>query len=116
MGSRMVFVLLVVTLSLGLSAVARAEAPAPTGVTGTPGDGTATLTWSPVLEAVDGYEVIDASDPTKVLATVPQSDAPSARITGLVNGVESSYRVRSLDATGQAGTASDPPVAVIPNG
>src|SRR4051795_206349 len=114
MGGRKLFVLLALALLLGLSGVARAEAPAPADVTGTPGNNSATLRWSPVLEAVNGYEVVDASDPTKVLQTVPQSDSPSAEIPG-VNGVPGSYRVHAVDATGQDGLDSEP-VTVTPNG
>src|SRR4051812_24555645 len=114
MGARKLFVLLAFALSLGLTGVARAEAPAPSDVTGTAGNNSATLRWSPVLEAVNGYEVVDASDPTKVLQTVPQSDSPSAEIPG-VNGVPGSYRVHAVDATGQDGLDSEP-VTITPNG
>src|SRR4051812_39791122 len=114
MGARKLFVLLAFALSLGLTGVARAEAPAPSDVTGTAGNNSATLRWSPVLEAVNGYEVVDASDPTKVLQSVPQSDSPGAGIPG-VNGVPGSYRVHAVDATGQNGLDSEP-VTVTPDG
>src|SRR3954451_20132135 len=109
MGSRLL--LLTVAITLALCAVARADAlPAPADFKGSPGDGVAKLSWSPVLGAA-GYEVLDASD--KVVAS-PDAAATGADIAG-TNGVPATYRVRAVDFSAAPGDLS-PQVEVTPNG
>jgi hypothetical protein len=94
--------------------VARGSAPlAPLAVTATPGDGTATATWTPGGDGgspVTAY-VVTAS-PGGVSATVA-AGARSASLAGLVDGTPYTLSVRAVNALGAgAPTASQPVVPV----
>ncbi|HVL89167.1 MAG TPA: S8 family serine peptidase [Actinomycetota bacterium] len=94
------------------SATTLADLAAPsqvTGLTGTPGNRSATVSWAAATDnvAVAGYEVFKDG----VLAASPTGTA--ATITGLTNGVSYEFKVRAKDTAGNVGAFSDP-VSVIP--
>lgn len=79
---------------------------APTGLAGTPGDGTATLTWS-AADGADSYEVLSDG---AVVTTTPQL---TVTLTGLVNGETYTYAVRARNEAG-ASAASQPVQVSLP--
>jgi fibronectin type 3 domain-containing protein len=86
---------------------------APTGVTGTPGDGQATLSWTANTEPDLGAYRVLAADGT-VAATVP-APATQAVVRGLANGTPVSFTVVAVDTSGNPSTASAA-VTVVPAG
>ncbi len=92
---------------------------APTGVTGTPGNGSVTVTWvnpdddggSPLT----GYEVRAYSGAsTEPVATVPVgASATSAVVTGLANGTAYTFTVAAVNGAG-TGAESAPSASVVP--
>jgi hypothetical protein len=89
---------------------------APAGVTATPGDGEATVSWQPAgtngPDPVTGYHVV--ADPGG--ATVDAAaGAASAVVGGLVNGTAYTFTVVAANAHGD-GPASEPSGAVTPAG
>ena len=86
-------------------------APAPTGVTATPGNGSATVSWAlPSTEAnVTGFEV--TRQPGAVTTTLPAT-ARSHTATGLTNGTSYTYSVKALSPDGNSAAVAAP--AVVP--
>ncbi|WP_345454070.1 fibronectin type III domain-containing protein, partial [Nocardioides marinquilinus] len=91
--------------------------PAPTGLTATPGDRTATLTWDPVtapdgapVTDLAGYHVHTATNPTgpwtqltptnSPITPVSPTATPTYTATGLTNGTTYYYAVTATDTTG----------------
>lgn len=88
-------------------------AGAPTGLTTVPGDGTVTLGWTAPTEnggaAVTGYRVetsTDGGDEWHTAIADTGSDATTATVDGLINGVDVQFRVIALNDAG-AGEPSD---------
>ncbi|WP_432574283.1 fibronectin type III domain-containing protein, partial [Kineococcus sp. SYSU DK005] len=80
---------------------------APTGVSGTPGEGSATISWAANGEDdLARYDVLDGDG--QVVASV-RAPGTSATMTNLANGTTTSYRVIALDT---AGNASAPSAAI----
>ncbi|NHC16396.1 fibronectin type III domain-containing protein, partial [Motilibacter deserti] len=91
---------------------------APTGVTATPGDGTATVTWTaPASDGgsqITGY-VITPRDPdgNALPAVEAAADATSAPVGSLLNGTPYTFTVVAKNAQG-TGIASAPSALVTP--
>jgi putative cell wall-binding protein len=89
---------------------------APTGVTATPGDGSATVTWTP--PASDGGTAITSYrinvQPGTLFANAGPSDT-SVSFTGLTNGVAVSFTVKAYNDIGPS-AASLPSNEVTPAG
>lgn len=84
---------------------------APTGVTAVaPGDGTATLSWSPSPGTVAGYSVLTGG------RMVTATTGTSVKLTGLTNGQTYTYTVRAHDGVGGVSTPSAPVTAKPPGG
>lgn len=90
---------------------------APTGITASPGDGSATVSWNAPASnggsPITGYTVTPFIGAT---AQTPQVFASTARtqiITGLANGTAYTFRVAATNAAG-TGTVSAPSAAVTP--
>ncbi|HEY5051603.1 MAG TPA: fibronectin type III domain-containing protein [Acidothermaceae bacterium] len=95
-------------------AVTPATTPgAPTGVTGTPGETQATVTWTaPVSNggsAITGYTVTASPG----VATATTAGATSAVVIGLTDGTPYTFTVTATNGNG-AGPASDPSPSVVP--
>ncbi len=92
---------------------------APTGVSASPGNGTATVSWtapddggSPITSyTVTPYIGSQAQTPTTVTGTPP---ATSATISGLTNGTAYTFTVAATNSVG-TGSASSPSNAVTPS-
>jgi Fibronectin type III domain/Putative collagen-binding domain of a collagenase len=87
---------------------------APTNVAGVPGDGQATVSWTPANDngsPITRY-VVTAS-PGGATATTPGGNKTSATVTGLTNGTSYAFTVVATNAAGD-GPASLPSVAVVP--
>ena len=86
-------------------------APAPTGVTATPGNAAATVSWTlPTTDAnVTGFEV--TRQPGGATYTVPAT-ARSYTNTGLANGTSYTYSVKTLSPDGNSSAVAAP--AVVP--
>jgi Zn-dependent metalloprotease len=86
---------------------------APTGVTGMPGNGQVTVSWTPPSNdggsLITGYEV--TGSPTGSCST---SGATSCIVTGLTNGTPYTFTVRATNGVGQ-GPPSAASGAVIPD-
>ncbi|GAB4081700.1 hypothetical protein GCM10028783_26490 [Modestobacter muralis] len=89
----------------------RTAPAAPTGVTATPGDGQATLSWTAGTEPDLAAHRVLAGDGT-VVATVT-APATQAVVRGLANGAATTFTVVAVDAAGNASGASAP-VTVTP--
>jgi fibro-slime domain-containing protein/RHS repeat-associated protein len=93
---------------------AAAVPDAPTGVSATPGDGSAVVTWIPPADGgptpIVTYTV---TYPGGTLTTVPGT-ATSATITGLTNGTAYTFTVRATNAAG-TGPESAPSAPVTPH-
>jgi hypothetical protein len=88
----------------------------PTGLTGTPGNGTATLSWSaPSSDGgspIDWY-VIQAGTSDDILEMV---GGHTATLAGLTNGTTYSFRVHAQYASGDDGPAATVQVTPTPRG
>jgi Fibronectin type III domain len=87
---------------------------APTGVSASPGDTTAAVSWTapfspPNAPAIASYLVTDGSGDT-CTATAPTT---TCTVTGLTDGTAYSFTVAAISATGVTGAASAP-VSVTP--
>ena len=94
-----------------------ATAPgAPTDVTAVPGDGSATITWTPPADdggsPVTGYRINSEPGATWEL---PPGDATSWTFPGLTNGVSYTFKIRAVNAVG-SGAYSDWSNTVVPDG
>jgi subtilisin family serine protease len=86
---------------------------APTGIAASPGNRSATVTWSPASDngsPVTGYTI--TSSPGGVTTTVP-GDATRATVTGLTNGTGYTFTVVATNAAGNS-AVSAPSSAVTP--
>lgn len=95
------------------ASVPAAVPDAPTGVTGTAGDGTATLQWTAPADggsAVTGY-VVEQFD-GKGWKTVAEPTGTTTVISGLTNGTAYRFRIAAKNATGTGPATSD--VSVTP--
>ncbi|NIZ93486.1 fibronectin type III domain-containing protein [Kineococcus rubinsiae] len=81
----------------------------PAGFTATPGDGSVTLSWTPVGDA-DLARYVVRDDAGNVVATLDGS-ATSTTITGLANGQAVTYRIVAVDAAGNVSVPSGPVTA-----
>ncbi|TEX47786.1 MAG: hypothetical protein B7C54_01600, partial [Acidimicrobiales bacterium mtb01] len=95
----------------------------PTGVSGTPGDGQVTVSWTaPVSNggsAVTGYVVTVSSDGSYAsagagsCASAVSSTSTSCTVTGLSNGTAYTFKVAAVNAAG-TGSESTPSSSVTP--
>jgi len=95
---------------------------APTGVGASPGDGSATVSWSPPGSdggsAVTGYNVYEGTSAggesaTPVNASPLAADASSLPVTGLTNGTTYFFTVTALNANGESVASSE--VSAMPS-
>lgn len=86
---------------------------APSGLSATPGNGTATLTWNPVSGDVTRYEIHRGTAPAN-LSRVGDVPAPANTYvaTGLTNGVPYYFAVAAVDSAGTASGLSEETVTV----
>jgi Fibronectin type III domain len=88
----------------------------PTDVTAVPGDGSATITWTPPADdggsPITGYRI--NSDPGATWVS-PPGDATSWTFPGLTNGVSYTFKIRAVNDAGP-GLYSDWSNTVVPNG
>jgi hypothetical protein len=95
----------------------RTVADAPTAVTGTPGNGQVTVTWTaPVSNggaAITGYRVEFSSDNGGTWTLFSSSATSPTTVTGLSNGTAYLFRVAAVNAAG-AGAAGQSAAAVTP--
>src|SRR5664279_678614 len=105
------------------ASVTPATAPAaPTGLSATPGNASATLSFTPGSDggsAVTGYQVsTDGGDHWTTLATSPGAGATRpGPVTGLTNGIPYSVKVRAVNSVGTgapSAAASVTPAATAP--
>ncbi len=89
---------------------------APTGLTATPGNGTATLSWS-ATSSDDGssivWYVIQAGTSDDILEMV---GGHTVTLAGLTNGTTYTFRVHAQDATGEDGPAATVQVTPVLRG
>jgi hypothetical protein len=89
---------------------------APTGLTATPGNGTATLSWS-APSSDDGssivWYVIQAGTSDDILEMV---SGRTVTLAGLTNGTTYTFRVHAQDATGEDGSAATVQVTPVLRG
>jgi hypothetical protein len=89
---------------------------APTGLTATPGNGTATLSWS-APSSDDGssivWYVIQAGTSDDILEMV---SGHTVTLAGLTNGTTYTFRVHAQDATGEDGSAATVQVTPVLRG
>jgi len=92
---------------------------APGAVAGTPGDGTATLSWAaPFVTAgrsISGYAVEYSSDGGWTWLTGPRTvgAATNVVVSGLTNGLAYQFRVAAYGAAGVGGFSKPTPAAVV---
>ncbi|WP_159810497.1 putative Ig domain-containing protein, partial [Cellulomonas citrea] len=84
---------------------------APTGVTATPGDGAATVTFTPPTftggAPVDGYQVsTDGGQTWTTVTTTASGSTRTATVTGLTNGQTYSVKVRAFNEAGGGAASS----------
>jgi hypothetical protein len=100
------------------AASARQAAPtvpgAPTGLTATPGNGIATLSWSaPSSDGgspVDSYVIEGGASPSGSIVEKAGGHRHAATISGLTNGTTYYFRVRAENAYGDGASAAAVPV------
>jgi streptogramin lyase len=86
--------------------------PAPTGLRAVPGDGEATVTWTPPPSgtSITGYTIV--ASPGGATTTVSPV-VPAATVTGLTNGTPYTFTVAAINAAG-SGPASVASAVVTP--
>ncbi|GAA2569471.1 hypothetical protein GCM10010435_49360 [Winogradskya consettensis] len=103
---------------------------APTGLSAVPGPSKAILTFSPPASdggsAITGYEASTNNGTTWAALTTTGSSTRTGTVTGLINGIAYTVRVRAVNAVGTStasasttvtpATAPDAPTALIPVG
>ncbi|MGF7239408.1 MAG: GDSL-type esterase/lipase family protein [Frankia sp.] len=93
-----------------------APLPAPTGLTATPGNTTATLTWNPVTGAA-GYYVyyrdVTAGQTTFTRWTNPVTTTATTSIW-MTNGHQYQFAISTLTTTGVEGTTTAPVTVTLP--
>jgi titin len=92
---------------------------APTGVSGTPGNGQVTLSWTAPASnggsAVTGYRVTPFVGASAQTPVVFNSTATTQTVTGLVNLTAYTFRVAAINAAG-TGADSNPSSLIVPAG
>ena len=95
-----------VNASAAISNLASCQAvpDAPTGVTGTPGDGQVTLSWTTPsnqgTSAITGYRVTPYIGASAQTVQTFNSTATSQSVTGLANGTAYTFKVAAINASG----------------
>ena len=91
---------------------------APTTVSAVPGEGAATVTWTPPSSngglPITGYVVTPYAGTTPGTAQTFQSTATTQTVTGLTNGTGYGFRVAAVNSAG-TGPESAPSLTVVPS-
>ncbi|MCA1684192.1 MAG: fibronectin type III domain-containing protein, partial [Actinobacteria bacterium] len=91
---------------------------APSGVTAVPGEGLATLTWSPPASnggsPISGYVVTPYVGTTARTAQTFPSTATTQTVTGLANGTAYGFKVAAVNSAG-TGPQSETSLEVVPS-
>jgi hypothetical protein len=108
---------LMATLALRSAGPAPTDPPgAPTGVVAVPGDGSATVSWTPPTDgggSITSYTVTPYDGSTAQTPTTVDGASPKATVTGLANGTTYTFVVTANNAAG-IGPPSSPSNAVTP--